>query len=63
MPLANVHRDVGVSGTTGTQERRAWHQLNARLAGDDTLVVVASDRIGRRWPPPPGPSASCATAV
>ena len=49
MPLSNIHRDVGVSGTTGTRERRAWHQLNARLAGGDTLVVVAIDRIGRTW--------------
>ena len=49
MPLDNIHRDVGVSGTTGTQERRGWHQLNGRLAGGDTLVVVAIDRIGRTW--------------
>ena len=49
VPLSNIHRDVGVSGTTGTRERRAWHQLNARLAGGDTLVVVAIDRIGRTW--------------
>ena len=50
VPLNNIHRDVGVSGTTGTQERRGWHRLNGRLAGGDTLVVVAIDRIGRRWP-------------
>ena len=49
VPLANIHRDVGVSGTTGTQERQGWHQLDARLAGGDTLVVVAIDRIGRTW--------------
>ena len=49
VPLASIHRDVGVSGSIGTQERRAWHQLNARLAGGDTLVVVAIDRIGRTW--------------
>ena len=49
VPLANIHRDVGVSGSTGTRERRAWHQLNAHLAGGDTLVVVAIDRIGRTW--------------
>ena len=47
--LNNIHRDVGVSGSTGTRERRAWHQLNDRLAGGDTLVVVAIDRIGRTW--------------
>ena len=50
VPLNNIHRDVGVSGTTGTQERRGWHRLNGRLAGGDTLIVVAIDRIGRRWP-------------
>ena len=49
VPLANLHRDVGVSGTTGTQERQGWHQLNGRLAGGDTLVIVAIDRIGRTW--------------
>ena len=49
VPLDYIHRDVGVSGTTGTQERRGWHRLNGRLAGGDTLVGVAIDRIGRRW--------------
>ena len=49
IPLNNIHRDVGVSGSTGTRERQAWHQLNARLSGGDTLVVVAIDRIGRTW--------------
>ena len=50
VPLNNIHRDVGVSGTTGTQERRGWHRLSGRLAGGDTLVVVAIDRVSRRWP-------------
>ena len=49
MPIHIHHCDVGVSGTTGTQERRGWHRLNGRLVGSDTLVV-AIDRIGRRWP-------------
>ena len=49
VPLANIHRDVGISGTTGTQGRQGWHQLDVRLAGGDTLVVVAIDRIGRTW--------------
>ena len=47
VPRDNIHRDVGVSGT---QERRGWHLLNGRLVGGDTLVVVAIDRIGLRWP-------------
>ena len=50
MPQFNIHRDVGISGTTDTQERRGWHRLHSHLAGDDTLVVVAIDRIGWRWP-------------
>ena len=50
VPWENLFRDIGVSGSTGTQERRGWHRLNGRLAGRDTLVVVAIDRIGRRWP-------------
>ena len=50
VPLQNIFRDVGVSGSTGTRERRGWHRLNDRLAGGDILVVVAIDRIGRRSP-------------
>lgn len=46
--VPTIRRDVGVSGSTGTQERRGRHQLNGRLATGDTLVV-AIDRIGR-WP-------------
>ena len=49
VPLGNIFRDVGVSGATGTRERRGWHHLNSLLAGGDTLVVVAIDRIGRTW--------------
>ena len=46
VPLANIHRDVGFSGTTGTQDAGAG---TGCLAGGHTLVV-AIDRIGRRWP-------------
>ena len=49
VPQFNIHRDVGVSGITGTQGRQGWHQLDGRLASGDTLVVVAIDRIGRTW--------------
>ena len=42
--LGHIHRDVGVSGATGTQERKGWHRLNQRFVGGDTLVVVAIDR-------------------
>ena len=47
--LNNIHRDVGVSGSIGTNQRQGWHSLDGRLAGGDTLVVVAIDRIGRTW--------------
>ena len=46
---ANIFRDIGVSGGTGTNSRAGWRALNTRLAAGDTLVVVAIDRIGRRW--------------
>ena len=49
VPEDNIHRDVGVSGGTGTNSRAGWRALNARLVSGDTLVVVAIDRIGRRW--------------
>ena len=46
---ANIYLDVGVSGGTGTNSRPGWRDLNARLVSGDILVVVAIDRIGRRW--------------
>ena len=48
VPEANIYRDVGVSGGTGTNSRAGWRALNAKLVSGDTLVV-AIDRIGRRW--------------
>lgn len=33
VPLNNIHRDMVISGTTGTQERRDWHRLKGRMAG------------------------------
>ena len=46
---ANIYRDIGVSGSTGTRERQGWHRLAQKLAGEDTLVVVRIDRVGRNW--------------
>ena len=40
---------MGASGSIGTNSRASWPALNARLTEDDTLVVAAIDRIGRRW--------------
>ena len=45
----HIVRDVGVSGATGTDQRRGWHSLDGRLSGGDTLMVVRIDRIGRKW--------------
>ena len=33
----------------GTNSRKGWRALNARLCPGDVLVVAAVDRIGRRW--------------
>ena len=49
VPEANIHRDVGISGGTGTNSRAGWRALDAKLVSGDTLVVVTIDRIGRRW--------------
>ena len=49
MALSHIYQDVGVSGTSETNSRRAWHSLDTRLAQGDTLVVVSIERIGRRW--------------
>ena len=49
VPRDRIYRDVGVSGATGTNQRRGWHSLDARIAAGDTLVVAAIDRIGRTW--------------
>ena len=49
VPLENVYRDVGVSGTTGTNTRRGWRALDKRMGDGDVLVVASVDRIGRRW--------------
>ena len=45
----DIFRDVGVSGSIGTNSRAGWHALDGRLTSGDTLVVAAIDRIGRRW--------------
>ena len=42
----DIYRDVGVSGSIGTNSRPGWHTLDGRLTSGDTLVVAASARIG-----------------
>ena len=49
VPEADIHRDVAISGRHGHHCRVGWRALDAKLAAGDTLVVVAIDRIGRRW--------------
>ena len=44
-----IHRDVGVSGSTGTNSRAGWRLLDSRLQEGDVLVVASVDRVGRRW--------------
>ncbi len=46
---ANVYRDLGVSGATGTASRAGWRAVDAKLEEGDALVVMAIDRLGRKW--------------
>ena len=41
VPEANIHRDVGISGGTGTNSRAGWRALDSKLVSGDTLVAVA----------------------
>ena len=41
VPEANIYRDVGISGGTGTNSRAGWRALDSKLVSGDTLVVVA----------------------
>ena len=45
----SIYRDVGVSGSTGTNTRAGWRLLDSRLAEGDVLVMASVDRIGRNW--------------
>ena len=45
--LANIHRDVGVSGSTGIQ----GHQLDGRLAGGDTSSADCPERVEEQQSP------------
>ena len=44
--LGDIYRDVGVSGSIGTNSRAGWHALNDRLTSGDTLVVAPSTGSG-----------------
>ena len=38
----DIYRDLGVSGSIGTNSRAGWHALNTRLTSGDTLIVAPS---------------------
>ena len=44
--LGDIYRDVGVSGSVGTNSRAGWHTLDGRLTSVDTLVVAPSNGSG-----------------
>ena len=46
---AQVYADVAVSGAKGYNSRDQWYLLDRQLAQGDVLVVVAIDRLGRRY--------------
>ena len=57
VPQFNIHRDIGVSVATGTDQRHGWHRLDGGLSVGDTLIVVRVDRIGNSGAQPS--SAQC----
>ena len=40
VPEANIYRDAGISGGTGTNSRAGWRALDSKLVSGDTLVAV-----------------------
>ena len=46
---ANIYREVGVYGSTGTKTRNGWRLLNSHLDAGDVLVVASVDLIGHHW--------------
>ena len=44
----DIYRDVGVSGSIGTNSRAGWHALNTRLTSGDTQGLSARDRMRRK---------------
>ena len=45
----NIYREVGVSGSTGTNTRNGWRLLNSHMDAGDVLLVASVDLIGRHW--------------
>ena len=46
---AQIYADVAASGAKDYNSRDQWHVLDQQLAQGDVLVVVAIDRLGRRY--------------
>ena len=46
---ARIYADVAASGSKDYNSRDQWHVLDQQLAQGDVLVVVAIDRLGRRY--------------
>ena len=46
---ARIYADVAASGAKDYNSRDQWHVLDQQLAQGDVLVVVAIDRLGRRY--------------
>ena len=40
VPADLIYRDVGISGTTGTNSRKGWRALNARLCPGYVLARI-----------------------
>ena len=38
--LSHIYQEIGVSGTSGSNRRQAWHSLDSRMAPGDTLVNI-----------------------
>lgn len=49
VPLANIFRDAGLSGSTATTTRDGWQRLDGRLQSGDIVTVAAVDRVGQSW--------------
>ena len=45
--LANIFRDVGISGSVLVSDRPGWTELDTKLIRGDTVTVAALDRISR----------------
>ena len=45
-----IYADVAISGTRSGSSRAQWQLLDRQIVQGDVLIVVALDRLGRRYP-------------